>query len=263
MNSIKEKLTNMFEKVMAGTVTREEGTMLLNHLVREDPAGTVAELALLIENPPAGVFPKTIIHTIALARNKAFYEIMIESLAHKSEDVSVLAAEELARLRTNEAREVLSEHLNSEIEHVRKASAAALVQGFSEGPELVKQHMAGHADPFYRLTSAQGLLLGGKKGVSALLNMLATGTGGVIVTAAEALMTAPDKLEDSDIPGVFEALMNAGDRKDAQSAIELLKVAGSLNGRAKGFESFIQAFADYPFEAVKVEAERALRNIRS
>ena len=53
MSSIKEKLTNMFEKVMAGTVTREEGTMLLNHLVREDPAGTVAELALLIENPEA------------------------------------------------------------------------------------------------------------------------------------------------------------------------------------------------------------------
>ena len=93
--------------------------------------------------------------------------------------------------------------------------------------------------------------------------MLATGTGGVVVTAAEALMTEPDKLEDSDIPGVFEALMNAGDRKDDQSAVELLKVAGSLKGRAKGFESFIQAFADYPFEAVKEEAERALQNIRS
>ena len=113
MSSIKEKLTNMFQKVMAGTVTREEGTMLLNHLVKEDPAGTVAELALLIENPPAGVFPKTIIHTIALARNKAFYEIMHKSLAHKSEDVSVLAAQELARLRTSEAREALSAHLTA------------------------------------------------------------------------------------------------------------------------------------------------------
>src|SRR3989304_1637304 len=169
MSSIKEKLTRLFWKVLAGGVTRGEGTMLLNHLVKEDPSGTVAELALLIETPPTGVFPKTIIHTIALARNKAFYEIMIESLAHKSEDVSVLAAQELARLRTSEAREGLSEHLNSEIEHVRKASAAALVQGFSEGPELVKQHMAGHADPFYRLPSAPGLPLGGEKGVSALL----------------------------------------------------------------------------------------------
>jgi len=263
MSSIKEKLTNMFQKVLAGTVTREEGTMLLNHLVKEDPSGTVAELALLIENPPTGVFPKTIIHTIALARNKAFYEIMTESLVHKSEDVSVLAAQELARLRTSEAREVLSEHLDSEVYHVRKASAAALVQGFSDGLEVVMKHMMEHPEPFYRLTCAQGLLLGGKKGLHALLNMLATGSGGVIVTAAEALMNESEKLEDSDIPGVFEALMNAGDRKDSQSVIELLKVAGSLKGRAKGFESFIQAFADYPFEAVKTEAERALRNIRS
>ena len=44
MSSIREKLTNMFSKVMAGTVTREEGTMLINHLAREDLAETVREL---------------------------------------------------------------------------------------------------------------------------------------------------------------------------------------------------------------------------
>ncbi len=263
MSSIKEKLSNMFQKVMAGTVTREEGAMLLNDLVREDPAGTVAELALLIETPPAGVFPKTIIHTAALARNKAFYEIMLTSLAHKSEDVSVLAAQEIARQRTNEARDALAEHLNSEIDHVRKASAIALVQNFADGLEIVKKHMMEHTEPFYRLTSAQGMVLGGKKGASELIKMLATGTGGVVATVAEALISAAEKLDDSEIPKIFEALMNAGDRKDEQSAVELLKVAGSLRGRAKKFESYILAFADYPFEAVKSEAERALLNIRS
>jgi hypothetical protein len=60
MSSIREKLTNMFSKVMAGTVTREEGTMLLNHLAKEDQAGTVTELAALIETPPPGVFLKTL-----------------------------------------------------------------------------------------------------------------------------------------------------------------------------------------------------------
>lgn len=263
MSSTKEKLANMFQKVMAGTVTREEGAILLNDLVREDPAGTVSELAVLIEDPPAGVFPKTIVHTIALARNKVFFNIMLKSLQHRSEDVSMLAAEELARQRTNESRDALSERLNSEVFHVRKASAAALVQGFSEGLEIVRKHMLEHDEPLFRLTSAQGLLLGGRKGVAALLNVLATGSGGGIATAAEALMSASDTLEDADIPKLFEALMNAGDRKDAQAVIELLKVAGSLKGRARGFESFIQAFADYPFEAVKSEAGKALQDIRS
>ena len=84
MSSIKEKLTNMFLKVMAGTVTREEGTMLINHLAKEDPSGTVSELAYLVENPPPGVFQKTILHTISLARNKAFFGIMISCLEHKN-----------------------------------------------------------------------------------------------------------------------------------------------------------------------------------
>ncbi|MDP2690278.1 MAG: hypothetical protein Q8P48_09225, partial [Deltaproteobacteria bacterium] len=77
MSGEREKLANMFTKVMAGTVTREEGTMLINHLAKEDMASTVSELSYLMENPPPGVFPKTILHTIALSRNKAFHDIMI------------------------------------------------------------------------------------------------------------------------------------------------------------------------------------------
>ena len=57
MRSTREKLAHMFSKVMAGTVTREEGTMLLNHLVKEDLAGTIKELAYLIDYRP-GHFPR-------------------------------------------------------------------------------------------------------------------------------------------------------------------------------------------------------------
>lgn len=262
MGSVREQLTNMFSKVMAGTVTREEGTMLINHLVRENMAETVKELSFLIDNPPPGVFPKTILHTIALSRNKAFFNIMIASLEHKNEDVSILAAQELAKLKTSDAKEVLAEHLDSEVYHVRKASALALAQGFSDGPEILKEHMLTHSEPYFRLTSAQALLGSGRKGVEALLSILNSGNAGAMSTAAEVLINGSGELQDRDIPSVFDALMLAGDRKETQSIIEILKVAGALKSRAKGFEGFVMAFADHPFEPVKKEAQRSLKAIR-
>lgn len=263
MSSIKEKLANMFSKVMAGTVTREEGTMLINHLVKEDQVETVKELTYLIDNPPPGVFPKTILHTVALSRNKAFFNIMIACLEHKNEDVSILAAQELAKLKTSDAKEVLAEHLNGEAYHVRKASAIALVQGFVDGVDIVKDHMMKHPEPYYRLTSAQALLKAGKKGIETLLSVLSSGQSGPMMTAAEALIVGGKELEQNEVPRIFDALMTAGDRKDSQSIIELLKIAGSLRGKASGFEGFVLAFADYPFEPVRKEAQNALKMIRS
>ncbi|HBG46248.1 MAG TPA: hypothetical protein DDW94_04570 [Deltaproteobacteria bacterium] len=263
MSSIKDKLTTMFSKVMAGTVTREEGAMLLNHLAKEDQAGTSNELTLLIDDPPQGVFAKTIVHTIALARNKAFFNIITDALTHKDEDVSIMAAQELARFKTHDAKEKLMEHLDNEIYHVRKASATALVQGFTDGVEIVKKQMLEQREPFYRLTSAQALANAGRKGVEALLNVIGSGDGEAMASAAEALAAAGDDMVQADVMRIFDALMNAGDRKDSRSVIELLKVASSLKGKAKGFEGFIQAFADYPFEPVREEAQNALRKIRS
>lgn len=263
MSTIREKLTNMFSKVMAGTVTREEGTMLINHLAREDQAETVRELSNLMDNPPPGVFPKTILHTIALSRNKAFYNIMVAGLDHKNEDVSILAAQELAKLKTADAKGVLAEHLNSDAYHVRKASAIALVQGFVEGLEIVKGHMLEQTEPFYRLTSAQALVKAGRKGVDTLITVLSSENAGAITSAAEALIISADEISQTDVPRVFDALMTAGDRKDTQTIIELLKVAASLKDKARGFEGYVKAFSDYPFEPVRKEAQNALNRIRS
>lgn len=261
MSDIKEKLSNMFSKVMAGTVTREEGALLLNFLVKENQADTIKELTYLIETPPPGVFPKTILHTIALARNKVFYNIIVSSLESKNEDVSILAAQELGNLKTSDAKNVLVEHLNNESYHVRKYSALALCQGFIEGPELLKKEIISNPEPFFRSTYAQALARGGKKGIEALLGILSTGPEAARLTAAEVLNTATGELQDKDIPKVFDALMLAGDNKDTPLLIELLKLAGALKKKVKGFEGFVKAFEDYPEEPVREEAKAALRLI--
>lgn len=261
--SIKEKLANMFSKVMAGTVTREEGTMLINHLAKEDQAGTVKELASLIETPPPGVFQKTILHTIALARNKAFFDIMVSCLEHRNEDVSVLAAQELAKTKSADARDTLTEHLDSDVYHVRKASALAMVEGFADGVEVVKGHLLRRSEPFYRLTSAQALAKSGKKGVESLISLMSSGNHGAMMTAAEVLINGCSDMEQGDVQMVFDALLNAGDRKDSLAIVELLKVVAALKGKAGGFEGFVLAFTDYPSELVRREAQNALKKIRS
>ena len=264
MYSIRERLSSMFSKIMAGTVSREEGAMLINHLVRDNMNDTVRELSYIMENPPQNVFPKTMLHTITLARNRALFSILVSSLNHKDEEVAVLAAAELARLRTNEARDVLRENLNSEAYHVRKASAAALARELGdEGIEILKNHILTHQEPFYRSTSAQGLLSAGRKGMEALLSILSSGKPGVQSSVAEAISTAyGEGLQDTDIQVAVDALMRAGDRKDTPSIVELLKVIALFRKRAGSYGGYVEAFADYPSESVRKEVQKALSQIR-
>ncbi len=259
MGTIREQLTNMFSKVMAGTVTREEGTMLINHLARDGHAETTKELAFLIDNPPPGVFPKTILHTIALSRNKAFFNLMISSLEHKNEDLSILAAQELARLKTSDAKHVLTEHLNSEAYHVRKVSALALVEGFSDGPDILKKHMLQHPEPFYRSTSAEALTKCGEAGIGVLISILQLENTGAAVTAAQALEGIARKLTGADIPKIVDSLMLAGDRKDSLLATELLKLISAIGSRAKGFEGYVKVFLDHPSKAVRDDAANTIK----
>ncbi|OGQ56246.1 MAG: hypothetical protein A3J24_02855 [Deltaproteobacteria bacterium RIFCSPLOWO2_02_FULL_53_8] len=259
---VREKLANMFTKIMAGTITREEGTMLINDLAKGRYEDTIKELFFLIDNPPSGVFPKTIIHTIALSRNKAFSKIMIASLEHKNADVSILAAGELGKQRTAEAKEVLREHLNSEAYHVRQASASALIDGFgNDGIEVLKKHILTHHEPFYRSTSSQALLRAGREGIDCLISILNSGNPGAVATTAASLSSAVPVLEREDIPKIFEALMRAGDKKETTTIIELLKIAGLLKSKAIGFDGYIRAFVDYPVMIVSDEAKKALKLI--
>lgn len=261
MSNVREKLASMFTKIMAGTITREEGTMLINDVAKENYADTMKELAFLIDNPPSGVFPKTILHTIALTRNKAFNNLMISSLEHKNDGVSILAATELGKLRTDEAKHVLIEHLNSEIYHVRLASAAALLDGFKDGYDIIKKHIMTNLESFYRVTSAMALLANGKKGMEVLISILTSGVHGPVTTVAEVLKGSIKSVEDSDVPKIFDALMFAGDKKDTTTIIELLKLVAALRGRASTFDGYVRAFADYPSEPVRKEANNTIRQI--
>lgn len=264
MSELREQLSELFKKIMAGTVSREEGTMLINHLVRENPQATVEELAYLIDNPPQNVFSKTIFHTMALTRNKVFFDLMVKSLDHKYEDVSILAAEELARFKGPESMSVLIDHLSSEVYHVRKSSATALAKGFgAEGMDVLKKHILAEKEPFYRTTSALGLFLAGKKGMDAVVDLLNSGNSNAVNTAAETIEQAANKLGDDVIPKIMEALMSAGDKKDSIVIVQLLKAAAAFRGRAKNYEQYLRVFSDYPNEHVRDAANNALKMIKS
>lgn len=263
MSGEREKLINMFSKIMAGTVTREEGTMLINFLAKEDLTSTVIELANLIENPPPGVFAKTILHTVALSRNKAFNNLLISGLEHKNEEVSILAAQELARLKTADAKEVLVGHLSSDVYHVRKVSAAALVQGFSEGVEIVAKRLEEHKEEFYRSTYAQTLLGAGKKGMDALLKVMSSRYHGAVLSSARVVLSAAYRLTEQDVPKVFESLMVAGDNNDVEAILEILKIVAQLKGRASAYDGYVRAFLDSGVSSVRTEAKNTLAALGS
>jgi HEAT repeat protein len=262
MGEIRHKLMNMFSKVMAGTVSREEGAMLINHIVKEDEQGALRELSFLINNPPPNVYQKTILHSIALARNKAFFPLMVAALDHKNEDVAIFAANELARFRTDEAKDIIVDHLDSEAYHVRKASACALAQIFgNDGMDILKGHILSHSEPFYRATSAHGLLSAGKNGIEVLVEILSAGGPEAVSSAAEAIGSAGVALKKQDRKRIIDALLAAGDRQDTESIIGLLKAVASFRIKAKSYEGYVRAFEDHPSESVRSEARITLGKI--
>jgi len=263
MNQFIERLTVMFSKIIAGTVSREEGAILINHLVRENRVETINSLAYLIENPPRNVFQKTVLHTIALARNKALFRIMADSIHSKNEDVSLMAASELARLRTEGARETLIENLDHDIFHVRRNAAVALARDYgSEGIEILKKHLLAHEEPFYRATSAQGLASAGEEGLNALFSILAGDNPGPALSAAEAIASMEGEPDERHIPVAVEALMRAGDNRDIPLVVEILKVLARFGKKALKYEAFIAAFAGDPSESIRIEAQQALHRMR-
>ncbi len=264
MSSIKEQLVNMFSKVMGGTVTREEGAMLLNDMAKGMEAEVLKELTFLVENPPPDVHQKTILHTIVLAHNEAFLSIMISSLSNESDEVSTFAAEELARLKGDKAKEVLIEHLGVDDYNVRKVAAAAFARNFgAEGIELLRSYIIDNPESLYRLTSAEALLAAGRPGIDALLSVLECPDSDPVQTVAEVIEKGGVELDGNSMRSVIEGLLLAGDREDESSIAALLKAVASMGSRASSLRVYVMAFSDYSSEAVRNAARSALEKIGS
>ncbi|MBI5969934.1 MAG: HEAT repeat domain-containing protein [Deltaproteobacteria bacterium] len=263
MSAIKEQLANMFVKVMSGTVSMEEGTMLINSLAKKDSKETVAAISEFINTPPQNISAQTVFHTIAITRNRAFFDVLTATLDHKNEEISIFACEELATYFKNESKFVLVEHLNSDAYHVRKSSAATLTKIFGdEGIAALGKHILGNTQSHYhRLTSAEALVKAGKKGIDALMNVLNTGGSGAAAAAAEALSSVAASLSDAEMQMFVNALMKFGDAKDAETTATLIKAIGSFGKRAKQFAGFVRAYADDPDEGVSKEAKNTLKAI--
>ncbi len=263
MSTTKEQLYTVFTKISGGTVSREEGSMLLNDLVRSDEAETVKELEYLLENPPQNVHKKTVFHTMVLARNKAYIPLIAKALDNQDEELVVVAAEELSRLHTDEAEGLLLAHLDSDAYHTRKASAEAFAQGFgAKGIRLLKQHVLENTEALFRYTSALALLHAGHNGMTALIEILSCGKEGPVNSVAEVLVKAPEDLLANELRQLIDVLMLAGDRDDPVSIIGLLKVISSLGGRAASYEDFILAFEDNISGLVRDEVGRTMAAIR-
>lgn len=262
MSDTREKLINMFSKILAGTVTREEGTFLINALVKNDLDGTKKDIMSLLQNPPPNIHAKTVLHTIILSRNKGLSDVVVAGLTHKSEDVAVFSAQELARLKSAEAKAMLLTQLGSDAYHVRKACGMALAENFKDGLDMLRDHVLSGTDASCRATSALSMLKSGRPGVLALLGILNSGGTDGASAAAGALCLAGDVIMKEDLPKIFDALMSSGDRNDDQVIIDILKIIAALNGKARGFESYVMAFTDYASETVRVEVQNTLRQIK-
>jgi hypothetical protein len=264
MATIKEQLNTVFTKITAGTVTREEGSMLLSDLVSRDTAGTLAELEYLIENPPQNVQRKTVFHTMVLARNKAYIPLIAKSLDSEDEELATVAAEELSKFHTEEAEKVLKEHLDAETYNTRKVSAAALARGCgANGVRILREHILECTSALYCDTSTEALLQAGPAGVEALIEVLSCGKEVPVGSAVQALVKAPGGVPDNEIRSLVDALMLAGDREDPVSTIGLLKVIASFGGMAGKYEGFVLAFEENESRLVSEEAGRTLASIRT
>lgn len=259
--SVRDQIIAMFLKIAAKTITREEGTLLLNDLVRvSTDKSEVRKIILdLCQTPPKDVYVKTIFHTVALARNQAFTKILEIGLEHKSEETSIVAADGLSSLGNEEARNALVTHLINDSYHVRKASGDVLIKGWGrEGVKLVTSRGLTHPEVYYRYTAASSLARAGKMGIAALLELFGSNDMNAIQSASEALSEAKNALEKEDVPKLTHALGVAVGCKHSNAVISLLKLLGVMKEKVEGFEEQIAVLLNYDYEPVRTAAKNAL-----
>lgn len=262
--SLRDQIIAMFLKIAAKTISREEGTLLLNDLQKHstDKSEVRRIIIDLSEKPPKDVYVKTIFHTVALTKNPAFTKILEVGLEHKSEDISIVAADGLARLGNDEARDSLVHHLTSDSYHVRKASGDVLIKGWGrQGIKLVATHGLSHPETYYRYTAALSLAKSGRTGISTLLETFATNNMNAIQSAADALSEVGNAVAKEEVPKLVHALEAAIGSKHSNAAIALLKLLGVMKEKVSGFEEHIAILLDYNYEPIRISAQNALASI--
>lgn len=263
MSAVNDQIIKMFARVAAGTVTQEEGTMLINSLAKKEPQETVQALQSLIHDTPPDMSAQLVFRIVAMSRSRFFFDILTSALDHKNEDMSIFACEELSKYFPMESQFVLGEHLNSEVYAVRKASARILTTKVfgNSGIDTLKKHILANAEHYYRLSSAEILADCGENGIAALMQILNSGKPGPASTVAEVLGRDSSKISDANIPVVLNALLEAGDAQQKESLVALLKLVASLGPRARLYIEYVRAYEDWEDELVNAEAWNALMEI--
>lgn len=263
--SIRDQIVAMFLKIAAKTISREEGTLLLNDLVRGGINNKMEVFRVILDlcqKPPKDVYVKTMFHTVALAKNPAFTKILEVGLEHKNEEISIVCADGLANLGNDEARDSLTSHLINDSYHVRKASGDVLIKGWGKmGIKLVVANGLSHPETYYRYTAALSLVRSGKAGVSALLEVFVSNNMNAIQSAAEALSEFEKVVGKEDVPKLVHALEAAVANKHSNAVISLLKLLGTMKDKVSGFEEHIAVLMDHDYELVRVAAHNALASV--
>lgn len=254
---IKSCLSEMFNKVAKKTISREEGVFLINDLIKRDKAATLTALAYLVNNPPHGVFPATIIHTVALTKNESVESFFEMHLWHEKMAISVAE-----NIRNDNTKNALARHLNSDEYHTRKAVAEALIRCFGrEGIEMVKTRGFSNPEVFYRETSASALANAGRPGVEALLSIISSNEVNAIHSAAKALIRAREHLSDKDTRLLMQGLKVSLDEKFPPAALDILEVIASMGKKAEGCKEYIAALVKHPYRPIQEAARKTLSEI--
>ncbi len=263
--SLRDQIVTMFLKIAARTISREEGTLLLNDIVRgniNNKIEVVRTILDLCQKPPKDIYVKTVFHTIALAKNPVFTKILEVGLEHKNEEISIVCADGLANLGNDEARDSLTQHLTNDSYHVRKASGDVLIKGWGRmGVKLVVANGLSHPETYYRYTAALSLARGGKAGISALLEVFISNNMNAIQSAAEALSEFENVVGKEDVPKLVHALEAAVANKHSNAILALLKLLGTMKDKVSGFEEHIAVLTDYNYEPVRIAAHNALASV--
>jgi len=264
LNVLKDRISVMLQKIATKTVSREEGAMFLNDLMRhsKNKSEILAMILELGQTPPSRVLAKTVYHVLSLTNNTDFARILEAGLEHADEEVCIFSAEGLARYKNDSARNTLLRHLLDTSYHARKASAKVLLKYWGkEGIRLVVAHGLHHQDLYIRVTAASVLADAGAPGLAALLEVMESDDMPAIQSAAEALIPFSTSLKKEDVPKLIHALETAVAARQPTTVVALLKLFVVLKELLSGFEEYLAILLNDTFEPVRQSARQALNAV--
>jgi hypothetical protein len=268
----KIKVASALKKIASGTVTLEEGAVLLNDLERSsaDKDELNALFLELYRALPQETHGKIFLHIIALTKNPHFENMLAAGLDHPDENTAPAILAGMAGYKDDQARGALKRQLAHPLPRVRKLAGEIIIRKWgTEGVNLVVAN--GLCSEDQDIVNSACIVLS-DCGVTVApividamqtMNMASLRASAKLLLDMKESMDIEDHIDKDRVATLVQVMDRVAGNKQPNLIITMLELLGLLKNKLAGHEDAIAAFLNVEHSTIKLVSHKVLSAINT